>query len=227
VKILAVSDEVVDFLYSPRIKDRYSDVDLVLGCGDVPYYYLEFLVTMLNVPLFYVAGNHDQKSQYLSDGRIIQTAEGCEPLDGHVVRLGRESHVPALAGAATPLLLAGLGGSMRYNNHGINQYSEPEMTTRAARLAPALLMNRLRYGRFLDILVTHSPPYGIHDEPDLAHTGFRAFRRMMDVFRPGLLLHGHAHVYRADAVTHSLYKDTQVINVYPYRLLEWNHPADD
>jgi hypothetical protein len=30
MKILAVSDEVVDFLYSPHIKVNYSDVELIL-----------------------------------------------------------------------------------------------------------------------------------------------------------------------------------------------------
>jgi hypothetical protein len=43
----------------------------------------------------------------------------------------------------------------------------------------------------------------------------------MDVFRPRLLLHGHAHVYRPDVITSTRYKDTQVINVYPYRTIEW------
>ena len=33
MKILAISDEVVDFIYSPQIKEKYADVDLVLGCG--------------------------------------------------------------------------------------------------------------------------------------------------------------------------------------------------
>ena len=37
-------------------------------------------------------------------------------------------------------------------------YSEPEMRRQVARLLPPLLINRVRHGRFLDILVTHSPP---------------------------------------------------------------------
>jgi hypothetical protein len=43
----------------------------------------------------------------------------------------------------------------------------------------------------------------------------------MKVFRPRLLLHGHSHVYRNDAVTSTRYQDTQVINVYPYRVIDW------
>ncbi|HVH54112.1 MAG TPA: metallophosphoesterase, partial [Actinomycetota bacterium] len=33
--------------------------DLVLSAGDLPFDYLEYLVTVLNVPLLYVPGNHD------------------------------------------------------------------------------------------------------------------------------------------------------------------------
>ena len=87
MKILAISDEVVDFIYSPRIKDKYADVDLVLACGDLPFYYLEYIVTVLDVPLYYVPGNHDRLEQYLSDCRVIRRAEGCEELDARVARL--------------------------------------------------------------------------------------------------------------------------------------------
>jgi hypothetical protein len=203
----------------------------VLGCGDLPFYYLEFIVTLLDVPLFYVPGNHDRAQQYLSDGRIIHRAEGCEALDLRtaqtpVVENGSDRPDPAGAGRAAPqLLLAGLGGSMRYNNDSLHQYTEGEMFGRMVKLAPRLFLNRLRYGRYLDILVTHSPPRGIHDDTDLAHTGFTVFRSFMDWFRPRLLLHGHSHVYRADVVTSTRYKQTQVLNVYPYRTVEWPIPA--
>src|SRR5574341_180952 len=218
MKILALSDEVVDFIYSPRIKEKYADVDLVLGCGDLPFYYLEFIVTMLDVPVFYVAGNHDKPSQYLSDGRIIHRAEGCEALDGTTAVARYRSHDGT---APQRVLLAGLGGCLRYNLEPYHQYTQGEMTSRALRLAPALLANRLNYGRYLDIVVTHAPPRGIHDGPDHAHTGFDAFLRLMDVFKPRFLLHGHAHVYRRDTVTVTQYKATDVINVYPYRLIEF------
>ena len=218
MKILALSDEVVDALYNPSIKERYSDVDLILGCGDVPFYYLEFIVTMLNAPLYYVPGNHDRAEQFMSDGRVVRRAEGCESLDG------RAAHAPALhASRSTPLLLAGLGGSLRYNAEGGHQYTQAEMTRRALGLVPALAANRLRFGRALDILVTHAPPRGLHDAPDAAHTGFDVFLRLMNVFQPRLLLHGHSHVYRPDTPTTTRYRQTDVINVYPFRLIEWNY----
>ena len=74
---------------------------------------------------------------------------------------------------------------------------------------------------YLDILVTHSAPQGIHDGQDPAHMGFSAFLKLMDVFHPRLLLHGHSHIYRRDTRSVTSYGRTQVINVYPYRLLEW------
>jgi Icc-related predicted phosphoesterase len=208
MKILAISDEVVDSLYSPRIKEKYADVDLVLGCGDLPFYYLEFIVTMLDVPLYYVPGNHDKPNQYMSDGRVVNRAEGCEPLDGR------------LASRST-LLLAGLGGCLRYNADASHQYTQGEMQARVMGLAPALLANRVRYGRFLDVFISHAPPRGIHDGPDLAHTGFDAFLKLMDWFQPRFWLHGHSHVYRTDAVTATRYKQTVVLNVYPCRVIEW------
>ena len=230
MKILAISDEVVESIYSPAIKDKYCDVDLVLGCGDLPFYYLEFIVTVLNVPLYYVPGNHDRLQQYLSDGRIIHRAEGCEPLDV------RSKHLPILSAAARRagqqpdpsgprLLLAGLGGSRRYNQDGVHQHTEGAMLSRMLRLAPRLVANRRRYGRYLDILVTHAPPRGIHDADDLAHTGFSAFLRFMRIFRPQLLLHGHSHVYRGDTVTSTRFEGSQVLNVYPYRAIEWEPNA--
>ncbi len=226
MKILAISDEVVDFIYSPQIKAKYADVDLVLGCGDLPFYYLEFIVTMLDVPLYYVPGNHDRREQYLSDGRIIHRAEGCVPLDRHTARLPAVSlasrrRAGGADSAGPSLLLAGLGGSLRYNRDPGHQHTEAEMFGRALALTPQLAANRVRYGRFLDILVTHAPPRGIHDRSDPAHTGFTTFLRVMDVFQPRLLLHGHSHIYRGDTVTSSRYKGTQVINVYPYRVIDW------
>ena len=78
----------------------------------------------------------------------------------------------------------------------------------------------MRYGRYLDILITHSPPFGIHDDEDPAHRGFKAFLRFMARFRPRYLLHGHRHVYRPEPCK-TRYLGTEVINVYPSELVEW------
>lgn len=225
MKILAISDEVIDPIYSLRLKQKFADVDLVLGCGDLPFYYLEFIVTLLDVPLYYVPGNHDKATQYLSDGRIIHRAEGCELLDGKAMAVSLPmNHAqpdPHPLTRYPPLLLAGLGGCLRYNADASHQYSQGAMARRIWQMTPALMLNRLRYGRALDILVTHAPPRGIHDSDDRAHTGFDAFLPLMRRFRPRYLLHGHSHVYRADVVTRTQYQDTTVLNVYPYRVIDF------
>jgi len=209
MKILAISDEVVDFIYSPAAKERFCDVDLIVGCGDLPFYYLEFVVTILNKPLYMVSGNHDAHNQYMSDGRILNHAEGKINIDGE---LANENGI----------LLAGLGGSIRYRPDGVHQYTQSEMKGRVLSMTPSLLLNRLRRGRFLDILITHSAPRNIHDSDDAAHVGFEAFNSFIQWFKPRFLLHGHSHVYQRNAITRTMVGETEVLNVYPYRLIEWD-----
>jgi Icc-related predicted phosphoesterase len=204
MKILAVSDQVVDSLYAVSVKDRFGDVDLIVSCGDLPYVYLEFLVTVINRPLFYVHGNHDLSDE-LGAGRIEPA--GCDPLDERVVRFNG-------------LILAGLDGSIRYNNESRYQFTQAEMDRKALRLALRLAANRLRDGRWLDILVTHSPPFGVGDGPDAAHVGFRALNTLMRLFKPRYLLHGHQHVYHGRKPGTRV-GATQVLNVFPYRLIDW------
>lgn len=210
MKILALSDQVVEHLYSPLVKERFGDVDLVVGCGDLPDYYLDYIVSMLNVPLSLVPGNHDLPGEPTNsdyDPGRRGGRRGTVNIDGTVVE-------------ERGLLLAGLGGSIRYRPDGIHQYTQTEMTCRTLALTPRLYWNRIRRGRFLDILVTHAPPRGIHDAEDPAHMGFEAFNRFIARFRPRYLLHGHSHVYRRGDVTTTQVGPTAIINVYPYRLIE-------
>jgi Icc-related predicted phosphoesterase len=81
-------------------------------------------------------------------------------------------------------------------------------------------MNRMLRGRYLDILITHSPPFGIHDGKDLPHRGFKALLGFMNRFRPRYLLHGHKHTYGTET-WRTRYRDTEVINVYPFHVIEW------
>jgi Icc-related predicted phosphoesterase len=110
---------------------------------------------------------------------------------------------------------------MCYNQDTPFQYTEIEMRARVITLLPHLLANRARYGRYLDVLVTHSPPFGIHDGQDLPHVGFKVFLTLMKIARPAYLLHGHTHIYRP-GVTTTDYGRTRVTNVYPSRLFEWD-----
>ncbi len=205
MKILAVSDEVVDRLYSPQVAQNFRDIDLILGCGDLPYEYLEFLVSALNVPLVYVPGNHDPL--YNAENPATQ-AEGCRMLDKRVAQV-------------KGLSLAGLGGSIRYKPGHPNQYTQLQMSWRSVTFMPALFLNRLRTGRVLDIMIAHSPPRGFHDDSDPAHIGFSAFRDLIRTFKPRYFLHGHTLVYKGNLAPSVTQVDgTTILNIYPYRLLE-------
>ncbi|HCB48328.1 MAG TPA: metallophosphoesterase [Chloroflexi bacterium] len=208
MRILAVSDRIVKTLYSSNVGERYSDINLLIGCGDLPFYYLDFLVSALDRPLVYVRGNHDISPQYTANGRVLHDVPGGLDIHGRVVW-------------AKGLIVAGLEGSMRYRPNAPYMYTDREMSWNVYRLIPQLIWNVARHGRYLDILVTHSPPYGIHDGRDLAHKGFRALRSFIQRFRPRYMLHGHVHVYRQDVPRITQFGDTTVINVYPYQVIEY------
>jgi Icc-related predicted phosphoesterase len=211
MQFLTVSDEVVPAIYSLNIKERFIGIHGVLGCGDLPPYYLEFIVTMLAKPCFYVDGNHNGV-EYTEDGPVLLAPRGCIAVEGRSV-------------CENGLLIAGLGGSIRYNQELGAQYTEAQMLRRIWALAPRLLINNLRYGRYVDIMLTHAPPLGIHNGPDLPHRGFRAFLTFMDYFKPRYLIHGHIHrSYGFSAVTETHYKQTLVLNTAGYRLLEVDVP---
>jgi hypothetical protein len=227
MKILVVADKVQDYIYSPGLKERLPDVELVLSCGDLPFYYLEFIVSSLNVPLLYVFGNHHgleyrrSESERQPDGdmaramggahgqtdRIKWAPEGCLNVDGRVVR-------------RKGLLIGGLEGSMRYKPYARHQYTESEMRLKVVRMYVRLIHARIRWGRPLDILLTHAPAFHIHDGEDLPHRGFVAFLSLMERFRPRYLIHGHRHVYHLQRPEATQYHSTTVINVYGHSIME-------
>lgn len=205
MKILTISDEVAKTIYNSEMRERFRDVGMVLSCGDLPFYYLEFIVSMLNVPLYYVLGNHDRPMQG-EEGERQLFPEGCINLDSRVaLRDG--------------LLIAGLEGSIKYSG-GEHQYTEWEMSLKILRLGQKLWKNKVRYGRYLDILITHAPPYRIHDQEDPCHRGFKNLVKFMDKYRPRYLVHGHSHIYDPLQARRTQYKDTLVINTYGYEILE-------
>lgn len=210
MKILTVSDVVVDLVHSSAIVQRFQDIDLVLSCGDLPFDYLEFIVTMLGKPCYYVFGNHAQCCVLSEDGSMRSAPGGCINLHHRVI-------------SYKGLLIGGLEGSMRYRD-GEHQYTEQQMQMLVHSMAPKLLWNRLRYGRAIDILITHAPPFGIHDAEDLCHRGFKAFLRFMDHYRPRYLIHGHKHLYGMDNERETRYGETTVINTYGYRVIEIDAP---
>ncbi|MHA2428374.1 MAG: metallophosphoesterase family protein [Candidatus Hermodarchaeia archaeon] len=202
MKILSISDKIVSFIYSPQVKIKFGHVDFVIACGDLPYYYQEFIVSSLDVPLFFVRGNHDPEMEI---GEIKSRPHPYGAIDLH----RRVIH-------HNGVLIAGVEGSIRYKKEGSFQYTQSQMWNNIMRLVPMLLVNRLVHGRYLDIFVTHAPPWKIHDKEDRPHQGIKAFRWFLQVFKPRYHFHGHTHVYRPDTIIKTDFHDTQVINSYGF-----------
>ncbi|MBT3714412.1 MAG: metallophosphoesterase, partial [Anaerolineae bacterium] len=119
------------------------------------------------------------------------------------------------------LLIAGIGGSIRYRPDGVNQYTQAQIHVRILKLIPKLIYNRLRYGRALDILITHSPPFGIHDNNSQAHQGLKALNLLIRWAKPRYHLHGHTHFYRQNLESASTQVGgTIVMNIHPYKIIE-------
>lgn len=223
MRILCVSDQIDPLVYSASIKERFGDVDMVLSAGDLPLDYLGFIVTTLNKPVYFVFGNHNLKelAYYLPrfedrltnrgfDYEAQSTSSGAVHLGSKVMREGN-------------VIFAGLGGSLRYNN-GRNQFTDFQMRLQILSLLPRLIWNRIVHGRFLDILLTHSPPAGIHDKDDPCHRGFAAFLWFMKTFKPRYLVHGHIHLYDLNDLRATKYGQTLVVNAYSHYLIDTDAP---
>lgn len=225
MRILTISDTPERLLYDDFKLERWqSRVDLVISCGDLDHEYLEFLVTVLNVPLLYVAGNHDTAYR-------TRPPEGCEDIDGRVVRIGG-------------LRIGGAAGSMRYNaGKEEYQFTERQM---------AVKMRRLGYRAWraggIDIVVSHAAPlycpaFGRCPEPvgagrrcthpelaahvetcldasDLTHRGFACFTRFITRHKPRYWLHGHNHLTYSWTPRIGRIAETTVINAYGHYLLD-------
>jgi Icc-related predicted phosphoesterase len=217
MKILCVSDQIDPLVYSPSIKERFADIDLVLSAGDLPLDYLEFIVSSLDRPLFFVFGHHNLKEY--ADYRYKQVPD----LNNYY------SETKAVAGAGTTylgakvkkegsLIIAGLGGSLRYNN-GENQFTNFQMNLEICKLLPALFFNRIFRGRYLDILLTHASPEGIGDRDDPCHRGFKPFLWFMRKFKPKYLIHGHIHLYDLADIRVRHFEKTVVINAFSHYII--------
>lgn len=206
MRILAVSDQVSQFLYSEDLPARIPPVDLVLGAGDLPAYYLEFLATMLPVPLIYVHGNHGEGfTRDQMGGR--KPAEGCVNAHRRVVR-------------AAGLTIAGFEGCVKYKP-GAYQYSQFEYRSHVAAMAPGLAAARLLRGRGADILLTHAPPEGPGAGDDLPHQGVKAFNAFHRWFAPALHVHGHVHLYAANPSREHRQDGVRVVNAFGHSIIEF------
>lgn len=219
MKILCISDKIDPLIYSNNIKNRFNDIDLILSAGDLELKYYSFIVSSLNKPLLFVFGNHNLKSlrQYRNkyDQLNIEKTDiitNLLPSYGSIYLGDKAKNIKSL-------LVAGLGGSIKYNN-GPNQFSEFEMVLKIFKILPKLVINRIFHGRWLDILLTHAPPRELGDREDRCHRGFKVFRTFLKLFKPRYLLHGHIHLYDINASREIQFMETKIINIYEHQIID-------
>ncbi len=201
MKLLVVSDVPDQGLWDYFSKEKLQGADAIISCGDLPAAYLTFLVTMGNIPVFYVHGNHDLRYER-------QPPEGCRCIDGEVVRFRGYT-------------ILGLGGCHEYSG-GAHQYTERGMQRRIARVRGAL-----RRGG-VDILVTHAPARGLGDLDDPCHRGFACFRALLDQYRPLYHCYGHVHLQYAPTLPRTRqYGATLLVNASGKYFLELPDRAEE
>ncbi len=212
-RVLTVSDEVVEALWTDQVR-RHS-VDLVLAAGDLPFDYLEYLADALERPCVLVPGNHDADLGGYSRSHGMWTRGGFPARwPGPQGWVDSDGRVVDVAG----LRIAGLGGSIRYSA-GPNQWTERQQARRVKSLVRATKRRYRRDGRGVDVLLTHSPPRGVGDAEDPPHQGFSCLHEAVHQLRPAVLLHGHIHPHGQDLPEQRL-NGTRVINTVGYRILE-------
>lgn len=199
MRILLVADVESEYIWDHFEPERFSDIDLIISCGDLKNDYLAFLATMIQAPVFYVHGNHDIDYEQEPPG-------GCDSIEDKLI-------------VYKGLRILGLGGSMQYtrNRNSIPpfQYSEKQMTKRVGKLKAKLFLNK-----GFDILVTHAPAFGVGDGSDLCHTGFKVFLPLLEKYNPRYMLHGHMHLKFGQAQRKTIYKETTIIDAYGYYILD-------
>ncbi|MCR5605695.1 MAG: metallophosphoesterase [Treponema sp.] len=264
MKILCVSDQIDPLVYSESAKKRFADVDVVLCAGDLPMDYVDFIVSTLNKPTYFIFGNHDLK-EFCFYHRVRHTTGAHPYVANQTLNDMSHSHGAVYAGfkvlkdknllidietsntnikkidnpkfdnhnneenhklnntklKKSPLLIMGISGSKRYNN-GEDQYTNTEMFFKLLKLVPILFFNKLRYGRYLDIFLTHATPRHVHDREDPCHQGFECFNWFIKHFQPKYMIHGHIHLYDMQAKRVSVVGTTTIINAYSHFVFDFN-----
>jgi Icc-related predicted phosphoesterase len=195
MKILFLADEEAKAYWDFFKKEDFKDIDLIISCGDLKASYLSFLATMVPVPVLYIKGNHDDSYEKDPPGGCICIEDDIYNFNG--------------------IRILGLGGSYRYKP-GVNQYTDEQMGKRVRKLWFKLFRNK-----GFDILVTHSPAKGLHDDVDLCHTGFQVFNDLIEHYQPKYFVHGHVHMnYGRKFPREDMVGETHVINAYEKYLIE-------
>lgn len=244
MKILCVSDQIDPLIYNQNASKNFPDVDLILCAGDLPMDYVDFIVSVFNKPTYFVFGNHDlkefkfyHKTQGAAHPAIAGDPTTSASIEIDFNSLSHDHHHGASyvgfkniavrkfsiinkKGIKTPLLISGISGSIKYNN-GLCQYTDTQMMFHLLKLVPGLLINKILYGRYVDIFLTHATPFKVHDHQDPCHVGFKSFNKFLKFFKPEFMVHGHIHLYDQREERVSVYEDTTVVNAFAHYILNF------
>ncbi|HEX2864726.1 MAG TPA: phosphohydrolase [Deinococcales bacterium] len=209
-RVLLLADKIHPYIYRDTFPQGLGHLDLVLGAGDLPGDYLEFVATKSPVPVLYVHGNHNEEVVTTELGREGPPG-GAESVHGKVVeRAG--------------LIVAGWGGAPRYRDGGTGQYTGWEVRRGLAGMRWPLYQARRRHGRAVDIFLTHAAPTGPHEGTDHAHRGCIYLNRFDARYRPQVHAHGHVHEYEGKKGEYTTPEGVRVINGYGYVVVELTVP---
>ena len=170
IRILAASDEHDPVLDQASNREGLGRIDLVVGCGDLSPEYLAFLGDAFRGAFVYVRGNHDHGGPWPAQEQLPVAAAG---LDERTIA---GVTIVALPWPTPP-------------RHGLAKRDEGAAWGQVlSTLGLRLLWPRSRSW----LIVSHAPPRGAGDTPeDPYHTGFDAYRLVLERLRPRLWLHGH------------------------------------
>jgi Icc-related predicted phosphoesterase len=126
--------------------------------------------------------------------------------DGRYLDAANTTNLHLRSAAVDGVTFAGFEGCVRYTPGADLQYSQSEASKLALKLPEA------------DVLISHAPPRGVHEEPDdRAHEGFDGLRDYDERVAPRLHLHGHtpAPPRRAERLG-----DTRVVHVVGHSVID-------
>jgi Icc-related predicted phosphoesterase len=126
--------------------------------------------------------------------------------DGRYLEASNTTNLHLARATIDGIAFAGFQGSLRYARGADLQYTQRQAARLARRLPPA------------DVLISHAPPRGIHEEPDdRAHEGFDALRDYDLRAAPRLHLHGHTPAPARAALRLG---ETTVVHVVGHHVLD-------
>ncbi|MCP4670976.1 MAG: metallophosphoesterase, partial [Desulfobacula sp.] len=173
-----------------------KQIDLILSCGDLPAEYLTYLVTVFNVPLFYIRGNHDTSFE-------INPPQGCVDIHGKIV-------------VYNGIRIMGWQGSHWYNGKQL-QYTEGQM-----KKMIFIAKLKIWWNRGVDLIISHAPPKDIHDGKDPCHKGFKCFKDLIFDYSPNYFLHGHIHTsFKNREARKTRINNTDVVNTFGYYVFNY------